>query len=494
MYFNRTSESNLKLILVFLIIVLSISIKVVFNESGYLSNDSTNYLFLAENIVNGHGYYTHSESGGDGERELFSSWPIGYSTIISTVAIVTGLSVFVSSKVINIVFIGLMLLLFKKISPANAWVYALIFLFSSYLEIYSFTWSEAGFIFGLVLFSYYLYKFINNNTNLYFLTFMLLLSVLFLFLIRYIGAFTIGVFGITWIYLLIYKRDNKKKIVATSLLIVLNITIVVSYLYFNYIETGLTSGRPRVLAPESNYLLFVTLVKALLAEVSIITYHSRASFLIPTLLFQFLLIYFYLYKYKKKRAFSRSISTSIDFYKILILVGVSYLVCIVTIRWFFYFNEYSFRLLGPGSFLLFMALINYFENVSSEEIFEIVKKNIAIFAAISFLLYVPVKTYSRYEHSYQETLDILNLKYEKIPAGSILAFETNKHLKYFKKNIIIKRPLFKETVEEFFERVNPEKNKRVFIEISKRKDILKYDKSIQDLFFNKSHGDIIEIY
>ena len=69
----------------------------------------------------------------------------------------------------------------------------------------------------------------------------------------------------------------------------------------------------------------------------------------------------------------------------LTLVGVSYLLSIITIRWIFYFNEYSFRLLEPGSFLLFAALINYFENGSDKKLFEILKKIILILSIVSFL-------------------------------------------------------------------------------------------------------------
>ena len=494
MLLDSRKRNNFILFVVFLIVVLSISVKIIFNESGYLSNDSTNYLFLAENIVNGHGYYTHTEDGIDGSRRLFSSWPIGYPTLISIVSVVTGLSVFISSKVLNIVFIGSTLLLFKKISPVNAWVYALIFLFSSYLEIYSFTWSETGFIFGLVLFSYYLYRFINDNTNIYFVSCILLLSVLFLFLIRYIGALTIGVLGLTWIYLLFSNRESRKKLIIISVLIVFNISIVIGYLYFNYVETGLTSGRARVLAPESNYILFVTLVKALLAELSIITYHPRTSFIVPALLFQFLLVSFYFYKKKFTYNSSNSPSEFVSLYKVLALVGVCYLLCIIAIRWVFYFNEYSFRLLGPGSFLLFVALINYIENGSNKNLFEVFKKIILILSGISFFLYVPLKTYVRYEPSYQETLKVFDLKYNQIPVGSVLAFETSKHIKYYRNDIIVKKPLFEESVDDFYNRVNPEKNKKVFMEISKRKDILKYHNSVQELIYSKNKGDIVEIY
>ena len=65
---------------------------------------------------------------------------------------ITNFSVFFSSKLLNLVFIGFTLLIFRKLFDKDAYLYGLIFLFSSYLEIYSFTWSETGFIFGLVMY------------------------------------------------------------------------------------------------------------------------------------------------------------------------------------------------------------------------------------------------------------------------------------------------------------------------------------------------------
>ena len=44
---------------------------------------------------------------------------------------------------------------------------------------------------------------------------------------------------------------------------------------------------------------------------------------------------------------------SIEF--VFFITGASYLLGMIIIRWIFYFDEYSFRILGPGTFLIFVS-------------------------------------------------------------------------------------------------------------------------------------------
>jgi hypothetical protein len=467
--------------------------KVVFHESGYLSNDSTNYLFLAQNVLNGHGFYTHSETAGDGVRVLFSSWPVGYSTLIAVISGALNISVFIASKILNLIFIGLIFFIFRAMSPFNAWVYSLIFFFSSYLEIFSFTWSETGFIFGLTAFSYYLYKHLNEKTNHSYDTAMLILSICFLFVMRYVGAFTIGVLGLLWLYLLIWDRAKKKLIIIISIIIAINITFVASYLGFNFIETGLLTGRERVLAPESNYDLLITLLKTLLAEISILVYHPRPTFIIPALFLQIFLCSYYYFKHKSEFIFTPAPREQFPAYKIFFIVGILYISSIVVIRWNFYFNEYSFRLLGPGTFLLYVSLVSFIEVRLKKISFSRFVNIFVILTVVSFILYVPTKTYLRFTQPYSQTLELLNQKYNIIPYSSVLAFEKNKHLKYVRSDLIIKKPLFTESVEEFYNRVNSNKDRKVFVENSDLKNIKKYDVSFQNLLSQQPLLKFIEI-
>ena len=108
-----------------------------FSAHGYLTSDSTNYLILAQNLIDGNGYYVTSLNWfGDGNgqgRVLFAIWPIGYPTFIAFVAKLTGLSVFWASKLLNILLIGIILAMFRLMFKQNASTYGLIFFFSAYI-------------------------------------------------------------------------------------------------------------------------------------------------------------------------------------------------------------------------------------------------------------------------------------------------------------------------------------------------------------------------
>ena len=490
-------NSDLNLFFVFIVIVISIGFKIFFNEDGYLSNDSTNYLFLAQNIVNGYGLSVPLESGDVYERSLFSSWPIGYSTLIAFTAKVTSLSVFLSSKILNLFFIALILLIFRKLFSSSASLYALIFLFSSYLEIYSFTWSETGFIFGLVLFSYSLYEFLNRSDKLLVPSITLLFSIIFLFLIRYIGIFAIGILGLLIIYFLLDIKNYKKKILILFTISVTSIFLFCSYLYFNFLETGLLTGRSRGFAPESNLELFLTLITAVLAEITIPVYHPRLTYIAPLLLLQLLVFGIVIYRNKVGLIFRPNnqdlISNKFSITNVFFAVGFAYICCIVIVRWIFYFNEYSFRILGPGTFLLFISLISLIKNKFSEDFFSDFKKAIIFLSILSFILYVPVKSVTRYHYQYIDTLELIDQKYGEIPNGSILVFETNKHLKYVRSDLILKLPEKNESWSIFKKRLNKDDNSMIFIEVPDIKKIKGYDQSIINLLEQFPTGQVVQI-
>ena len=156
-------------------------------------------------------------------------------------------------------------------------------------------------------------------------------------------------------------------------------------------------------------------------------------------------------------------------------------------------HEYSFRLLGPGTFLIFVSIISYLRDYLNKQSFRDFKIIIIILTIVSFLLYVPIKTYARYDQTYSKTLMQLNERYDAIPSGSILAFETNKHLKYYRSDLIIKKPIAGETIYDFYKRVNKSNSRRVFLEISDSKRINLHHESFKERFAKEDAGSIVEI-
>jgi len=186
--------------MIFIMMAVAIVVKSYFDLNGYLSPDSSNYLKLAQNLLVGNGYYVSAYGVTGQEREFFAIWPAGYPTLIFLTAKLTGLSVFLASKFLNIILIGVILAIFRSLFKHNAYVYGLILLFSAYIEIFSYTWSETLFITALVWFATSIYLFIKNPERVTLLYFSIMVASLLLFMSRYIGAFSFGLIGLLGLY------------------------------------------------------------------------------------------------------------------------------------------------------------------------------------------------------------------------------------------------------------------------------------------------------
>ena len=103
------------LLIIFIMMAVAIVVKSYFHPDGYLSPDSTNYLKLAQNLLEGNGYYVSAYGSTGQDREFFAAWPVGYPTLIFVVAKLTGLSVFWASKFLNILLIGIILGIFRNL-------------------------------------------------------------------------------------------------------------------------------------------------------------------------------------------------------------------------------------------------------------------------------------------------------------------------------------------------------------------------------------------
>ncbi|WP_153304248.1 glycosyltransferase family 39 protein [Desulfovermiculus halophilus] len=208
MNISEDFKENLYLFIILISMSFSIVIQSYLNPNGFLSPDSTNYLSVAKNLLNGDGYVL----GHDLRREPFAVWPVGYPTLIFIVAKISNLSVFWASKLTNILLILGILITIRKTFRRQSYLYALVLFFSSFICIYSYTWSETLFIFLLLLFCLSIYSLLKtekpNNFN-YILIFLTSIS---LFMSRYIGAFSFGVIAILALYYLFIENNKKRSI------------------------------------------------------------------------------------------------------------------------------------------------------------------------------------------------------------------------------------------------------------------------------------------
>ncbi|ODS31161.1 MAG: hypothetical protein SCARUB_03732 [Candidatus Scalindua rubra] len=498
------------LLLIFIFMALGILTKSFFNDDGYITPDSAGYLALAQNLVEGNGFYVYSSYRPSNERSFFAVWPVGYPIFIYLVAKAFGISVFLASKIVNIIFIGISILLFRKLFKKNAYVYSLIFFAATFILIFTLTWSEVPFIFGLLWFSTAVYYF-SQNTNSKLLIFNLFTSSLFLFLNRYIGAFSIGFIGMMSIFYL-RKKDYKTsfKLILVSFV---GFSIIALYLYHNYLKTGYFTGTVRLPAPETNFELLKMLIRALVIELNIIrtpggrhitnTFKFSAWFVLQ--------LGFFLYLFWKIKDYIHDINKNEEkyhLYKYFIFVGITYFFCIVLIRWYTNFIGFYCRLLGPASFLFFIAFVNYVEFKYSQKVFQKLKVFIVITCIVSYLLNVPLitikmflqseeKTYQTYYGKISELKDL----YSKIPQNSVVVFP-NIHLYYLRTDIIGLAPFYpglagtkKESMQEFLIRINkifPEKE--VYFQIKDNKPYKDpYHKSIIEFVDNNQGKEFVKI-
>lgn len=513
---------DFKLWCIFLLMTSSILLKAIYHQDGYLTPDSMNYLRLAQNMLDGNGLFVTDLLEGE-KRKLFAIWPAGYSFLIFLVAKITFLNVFWASKVLNILTIALIFLLLKKLFKQKAFAYGAIFLISPFAELFSYTWSETVFMFGLIWFTLSIFNFHVNKDHLSLLT--ITAAALLLFLTRYIGAFAVGIIGLLAIYF-IFKKEFKHAAKLIGAAIFLSV-VIVAYLYNNYLHTGFATGMPRIESPESTSELFSMLYKAQLVEFNpfvIYPFHINSNFqlyiflILLGILLMFLVVHVNYSTKEGSRATtnqSKSVKRSAmtngqleitkqtnhnsKRYKYLWLYfainGLIYWLAIVFMRWTSHFDNFNFRLLGPATLLLTIALLAFIQfNIQRNRVYFI---GFTTLFLLAFMYNSNEQLIPQMKNNitYQETIDTIVEKYQFLPSESIIVF-ANRHIDYLRTDVSNIRPYFtpyfayQETMEQFLERL--EKNhasttSAIYIEVDQNLSRYYFHESIHT--FMEEHRD-----
>jgi hypothetical protein len=131
-------DARIILILLFLAIAGTIVLRIAVESTGYTTPDSHFYLRAAENLVAVKGLvaplgYPFEPSTSEGH---LAKWPAGYPVTIALTAISTGMSAFWSSKLVNLLFLGLIFYILYREFGAHAWFPALYFCSYGMLEVF----------------------------------------------------------------------------------------------------------------------------------------------------------------------------------------------------------------------------------------------------------------------------------------------------------------------------------------------------------------------
>ena len=380
------------LLLLYMAICAAIILRVQVEATGYTSYDSHFYLELAQNLKDGHGFYRSTEYPAPvvktpENQVFFSAWPVGYPVLVYLVSEASRLDVFWASKVVNLLLLGLGLLVLRRINPPYAFILGSVYGAFTILEMHSYTWSEGAFMFGLLCFVYLLTKIVSGKKeNQHIL--LLLLACMYLFLMRYIGLFAMGLVALAAAYLWHQKRvDTARKLFLVFLLL-----CVFAGLYFgmNYLQTGSLSGGDRLAREtESAGQLAWMFGQGVFNELLLMRHYNFRGAPDTLLLLAVILQVAVLYVVARAVKSSKEDFRKNLFSHLCLLTAGFYLFTLAILRSLSPF-DFDFRLLSPFTYLALTGLVHYVVALpdSSPEIRR-AKWLIFLFFLLSLLLNLP---------------------------------------------------------------------------------------------------------
>ncbi|WP_413717410.1 hypothetical protein [Silicimonas sp. MF1-12-2] len=356
---DRTLRNHAIVVLAFLFAFALVTTKVLLSENGYVSPDGTNYLGVAANISAGEGPFVSNDGRGAAVSTYFAVWPIGYPLFVAGVAKITGSSVFIASKILNLILLAGSMAIVMRTFSQNGPILALILLFGGSLEIFSLSASEGLFIFLLMLFSMLLGRLIDDDESAGPGVFIaLLLAGIAIFLTRYIGLFVVAPAAVVSVVL--YARG---RFLSALFLLAVAGTIglfAAGYLYINQSMTGFATGMERIPAPESPAgflkMLGIGIVRELVFPIaSWEPWETGQNIIFAVYLLICGVLAVFLFKAGNDTVRPALSSRQQSF----LLVGLAYFGAIVLARWLSQFDNLNYRLLGPGTVLITVATFDY---------------------------------------------------------------------------------------------------------------------------------------
>jgi len=321
-----------------------------------MSPDSQFYTKTATNFIEGHGlvtpnYYPFDENTPESYTAI---WPPGYPFLIATFSYLSGFNVFISSKIVNAIFLGLIFILLYYWYGPNSFLPACYFCSFSKLELFSYTWSEGVFLFFLLLILFSAEKILLSKSTLT-NSFLLIIALVSLVLLRYAGLIF---FFYLAIVLIILIASNKYDI-AKLLFIIISISGILLSCFFliNYFLSGGFFGKePRIFPENESWIFFFNLLfNGIINELFITRnfYWTWDWMFVVTLAVQILVCFYIITKRKQLNLKSlKGINN-----QFIISAGLFYLVFIIILRKLSPFDAFDYRILAPFSTPIFISLL-----------------------------------------------------------------------------------------------------------------------------------------
>ena len=155
-------------------------------------------------------------------------------------------------------------------------------------------------------------------------------------------------------------------------------------------------------------------------------------------------------------------------------------------RWHTHFDGFSFRLIAPGTFLVFIGTLRHFELSFSEKDLRFLSIGILIICFMAVFcqaLYKTMRNIQIHRPSYFENIEKIKANFQDVEARSVVIFGDN-HLSYLRPDISKANPKSSpyynemEHFDTFLRRIDPDRH--IYIKIP------------EELSADRFHGSIIE--
>lgn len=499
---NRRSFSDIMLVVVLVLTSAHILAVSMSDYYGYLNPDSTRYMSVAENLASGYGF-TLVDYFTPGGRSYFTMQPVGYPALLFALkAILPGVSLFLVSKLLNILCVALILLCFRLISREKAYLYAMLLFGMEYLELFSYSLTETPFIALLLVFVLLIRRLLGSELYGILTTAAIGLTLIGLFLLRYIGLFAAGaviVFAIAE-----YKRGHKKH--AAALASAAGVAIVFAAMYFlnNYMRTSTLTGN-HVPAPEAIPALLLRLATAQLYEMNLFVSYGasfkRTLIFAITMVLEIAVAWWFIRRWgigTKKAA--PGTSAGAELWRIGVMTAGVYWFSLFFLRLSVHFDVFYFRTLAPATFLLFVALVNYIETRFDDNAVRDFAKLWTAGLACSFILGSPLylfdvividktKPYSVHEARFKE-------KYAAVPEGSMVGLADD-FIRFLRPDCQPVYPLNPDYNDEefaaFTERIMRTDAPSVYLEILPVDKYKKWNRTVEEFLTDNKEKDFVRL-
>ncbi len=346
------------ILLIGLFIVMSIYIYYKgYVDSIYITADSAGYLREAVSMAGGNGFSYDALAG---YKSWFANWPILYPAMIALVMVMTGKEAYLASKIVSIVFVGLILLVLRNTFKEKAWMYSLALVNTGFITIAYTTWSELPFMFFMLCYGIVLTRALKSRELVkrdYILLAAILIAAEFT---RYFGIFLIAVTGLFILscgYAFYRKRDilSRNKCIGLTLVAASGAVSYLIYMMINKMMNGMASGVSRRMWWDDYETLTNDLVSSLITEVFNVFCVSEPGYIAVLSISMKALCIIGLVVVLAVVAVQCCKKDSIE--AVFFTMAAVYYGMFIVIRYFSSMDTFYFRFFEPATFVLTIALI-----------------------------------------------------------------------------------------------------------------------------------------